>query len=231
MTSCSGGDVFVECTDGIFDGLRIDEERPHLDQRRRSSPLPRARRHADRPDPAAGARRQPDVRRPEAQPPVHHRDVVAVLGAGGRQRREDFLGGAGREKRGKLSTAATTRCSRSRLAPMTVAPPAGCWIVAIEVARQRSDRCDLSAECSLPDPRTSARNLLQAGRRPQFDLSRPELRARIIDDLLKRGIRTEASSSLRESCVRKHRLQESAGHVHSVGRSGELVDADLISDS
>ena len=50
-----------------------------------------------------------DVRRPETQPPVHHRDVIAVLRAGSRQRREDSLSGAGREKQGKLSTAAGMR--------------------------------------------------------------------------------------------------------------------------
>ena len=37
--SSSGGRVFADCTAGLFDGFRLDERRPHLDQRRRRHPL------------------------------------------------------------------------------------------------------------------------------------------------------------------------------------------------
>ena len=49
----SGGRVFADCTAGLFDGFRLDERRPHLDQRRRRRPLLRSGRHADRQDPGA----------------------------------------------------------------------------------------------------------------------------------------------------------------------------------
>ena len=82
----SGGEVFATCTAGFFDGFRLDDDGPHLGQRRRRRPLLRPRRHADRQGLRARGRRQRRVRRRQAQPPLHLRHDVALLGHAAGQR-------------------------------------------------------------------------------------------------------------------------------------------------
>ena len=83
----SGGEVFATCTEGIFDGFRFD-----ADGRLWTSAGDGV--HCYDPDGTLlgkvlrpRGRRQRRLRRAQAQPPVHLRDDLAVLGDAGRQRR------------------------------------------------------------------------------------------------------------------------------------------------
>ena len=51
-----------------------------MDEHRQGRLLLRAGRNADRQDPDPRNRRQRDLRRPEAQPPVHLRHDIALFG-------------------------------------------------------------------------------------------------------------------------------------------------------
>jgi hypothetical protein len=86
----SGGEVFATST-AQFRRLPLRRCRPAVDQRRRRRALLRPGRHADRQGAGAGDHRQRRVRRPEAQPPVHLRDGLALRGDARRQRHQDVL--------------------------------------------------------------------------------------------------------------------------------------------
>ena len=65
--------------------------RPHMDEHGRRRPLLRSRRHADRQDPDPRNRRQRDLRRRQAQSPVHLRHDLALRGSLDDQRVETRL--------------------------------------------------------------------------------------------------------------------------------------------
>ena len=68
----SGSREFAQCSNGVFDGFRLDDERPLVGGGGGRRALLRRGRRADRQDPRAGSRRlQRGLRRPQAQPPLH----------------------------------------------------------------------------------------------------------------------------------------------------------------
>ena len=104
-STLSGGDVFATCADGLFDGFRLDTEGRIWTSAGAGGRVLRARRHADRQDPRARGRLERRVRRSQAQPPVHLRDDLGVLGAAARQRHQ-----------------LTAEISRSSLSKLSVQP-------------------------------------------------------------------------------------------------------------
>ncbi len=68
----SGGEVFATSTAGAFDGFRLDDDGPDLDERRRRRALLRPGRDAARQGARSRGRRERRLRRAQAQPPVHH---------------------------------------------------------------------------------------------------------------------------------------------------------------
>ena len=110
----SGGEVFATCTDGHLRRLPLRHRRAPVDERRRRRALLRPRRHAAGQGARPRGRRQRRLRRPQAQPPVHLRDDLAVLGDAGRQRRRAPARRARCRPRGSTSstTAPTSRAGR-----------------------------------------------------------------------------------------------------------------------